>query len=609
MLAVVLAASFGFFPGPRYGTDREVHKKAVNMLGFEYQAHPNVTEIDARIPTRDGFELYTRIFIPPGGADKKMPLLYQQVPYAKEYHEVMVLPLYYAFLAGNVSAVLAIQETRGRYNSTGNYTLFRNSAEDGQDTADWVAKQSWSNGVIWPWGISAMGIKGFLTDKSNFTVRGQVIGLGALDMFDPVTFRNGALNTGIMLQILPFMNLSISELAPMVTAHQGRDEWWDACSVKDDDYESVKFPLIQWASWYDIFGQSSLNAFHNYRTKGSGWWKGTHRLVIDPLGHCGLQPSNTTWRYNQTAVKMIETLWVVESIAMATVFSDSASTLSNTWALAKWSLLASRLPRIIMYVMGSPDAPANYLTGVDDWPATTNYSLFLSPEGKLSNNPPPPGTQASYIYDPTDPVPTTGGHLFQSPMWTCGDVDILPLMSRHDIKSFTSAPLQAPLAVTGRLWVELEVSTNCTDTDFVAFLSDVYPNGTRVLVSDGVQRMRWRNKGKIPVGTVPGQHYTIAVDLWSTSFVFGVNHSVGLDVTSSSWPNYRPNNNINEDIKADQIFPMTGVHNETALNSVHFGVSRIVLPSVKISDLPPLNMGDLPFPIPTPPPPPTLPLN
>ena len=39
----------------------------------------------------------------------------------------------------------------------------------------------------------------------------------------------------------------------------------------------------------------------------------------------------------------------------------------------------------------------------------------------------------------------------------------------------------------------LYVSSNATDTDFTVKLTDVYPNGTSMLIQDGILRMRWRD--------------------------------------------------------------------------------------------------------------------
>ena len=62
------------------------------------------------------------------------------------------------------------------------------------------------------------------------------------------------------------------------------------------------------------------------------------------------------------------------------------------------------------------------------------------------------------------------------------------------VRKPTSEPsvLTSHVAVTGPLSVSLFVSSNSTDTDFVAKVTDVYPDGTDMLIQDGIVRMRWR---------------------------------------------------------------------------------------------------------------------
>jgi len=64
--------------------------------------------------------------------------------------------------------------------------------------------------------------------------------------------------------------------------------------------------------------------------------------------------------------------------------------------------------------------------------------------------------------------------------------------SRSDVAVFTSDVLQEPLAVVGKIQVVLYVSSNAVDTDFTAFLTDVYADNSSALVRDGIVRMRWR---------------------------------------------------------------------------------------------------------------------
>ena len=52
-------------------------------------------------------------------------------------------------------------------------------------------------------------------------------------------------------------------------------------------------------------------------------------------------------------------------------------------------------------------------------------------------------------------------------------------------------------------------ASNSTDTDITAKLVDVFPNGTRLLVTDGIQRLRWRQPFLGPQPLTPGAVYRI----------------------------------------------------------------------------------------------------
>ena len=66
----------------------------------------------------------------------------------------------------------------------------------------------------------------------------------------------------------------------------------------------------------------------------------------------------------------------------------------------------------------------------------------------------------SFVYDPSDPVPTLGGNNLLLPQ--CGPWDQAELEKRQDVVTFTSAPLTDLLVVSGEMKANLFVSTNCT---------------------------------------------------------------------------------------------------------------------------------------------------
>jgi hypothetical protein len=67
------------------------------------------------------------------------------------------------------------------------------------------------------------------------------------------------------------------------------------------------------------------------------------------------------------------------------------------------------------------------------------------------------------------------------------------------------------MIILGRMTATLYVTSNCTDTDFAVKVIDRYPNGTSLLIQDGILRMRWRNGGAVPQPIVPGSVYQIQV--------------------------------------------------------------------------------------------------
>jgi putative CocE/NonD family hydrolase len=130
---------------------------------------------------------------------------------------------------------------------------------------------------------------------------------------------------------------------------------------------------------------------------------------------------------------------------------------------------------------------------------------------------------------------------------------------RDDVLVFTSDPLWEPLEVTGDVHVDLSVSTDAPDTDFVARLVDVLPDGRALCVTDGILRMRQRSGGAGAVEVEPlraDEVYQVTIDLWATSIVFAPGHRLRVDITSSSFPRWERNHNTGEpSATASQLRP------------------------------------------------------
>ena len=70
---------------------------------------------------------------------------------------------------------------------------------------------------------------------------------------------------------------------------------------------------------------------------------------------------------------------------------------------------------------------------------------------------------------------------------------------------YRGEPLDADLTIAGTVRVTLHVESDCPDTDFVAKLIEVTPEGRAMLLMDGVMRAMYRDPSAGPQPMAPGQ--------------------------------------------------------------------------------------------------------
>ena len=148
---------------------------------------------------------------------------------------------------------------------------------------------------------------------------------------------------------------------------------------------------------------------------------------------------------------------------------------------------------------------------------------------------------------------------------------------RKDILKFVTPVLTSPIEVTGRVIVDLWAESDAPDTDWMAKLVDVYPDGTERLVLDSALRARFRDGFDREVFMKKGEVYKFSIDLWSTSIVFNKGHRIAIHVTSSNDPRFDPNPNTGRPLRAD-------AETRVARNTIHHDrshPSRVLLPIVR----------------------------
>ncbi len=139
------------------------------------------------------------------------------------------------------------------------------------------------------------------------------------------------------------------------------------------------------------------------------------------------------------------------------------------------------------------------------------------------------------------------------PDFMAGPYDQQRIEARPDVLVFTSDPLPRDTEVTGPITVTLWAASSAPDTDFVARLCDVYPDGRALNLTDGIIRARYRElaQGEPASPIEPGRPYRYEIDLWATSNLFKAGHCIRLQITSSCFPRWDRNPNTGHDLGAD----------------------------------------------------------
>jgi putative CocE/NonD family hydrolase len=103
--------------------------------------------------------------------------------------------------------------------------------------------------------------------------------------------------------------------------------------------------------------------------------------------------------------------------------------------------------------------------------------------------------------------------------------------------------LTRDLEVIGPVEVVLHAASDAPDTDFVARLVDVYPDGRALAVADGILRARFRDGTSHPQWLDPGKVYPMRIDLAGVAIVFPKGHQLRVHITSSAFPAFDRNLN------------------------------------------------------------------
>ncbi|MGH7078284.1 MAG: CocE/NonD family hydrolase [Acetobacteraceae bacterium] len=550
------------------------------------------------VPMRDGMRLNTFVFLPVEGGPR-WPVILHRTPYGiaaadaphKFDHTRAWLPNPAEPMRGSIlrgwQAITAhgyaavYQDCRGRHGSEGEDRVYADDANDGYDTLDWIANQDWSNGRVGMSGSSAGATTTFAAASTRHpSLRAFFAQAGGSSIYDDVVCEGQGIE---MERLWLWVSKNIPGLSPshreavmarfaigaaeLDRAAASAAERWnrlDAARQEEppfvnspdwlrlpltgypdfatwqpfldeilthpepDDFRArhnfrrtIDIPGFHVTSWFDIFQTSVIAAFQDIQAR-----TGTQKLWIGPNEHYFVYASNfwprdpyfdwfghwlkaePTTLIDEPAVYYSPRAWV----------EDRAAYAPTDWRRAE------RWPP----------------------PQVAPRRLYLRGDGSVGEV--PAGETRRYRYDPRKPVPTLGG---RNMLIDAGPHDQRPAQALPDYGLiYRGEPLAADMTIAGNVRVTLNAGSDCPDTDFIAKLVELLPDGRAMLLMDGMTRALYRDPLAGAQRLEPGRVYPLVINLGDICHTFRAGSRIEIDVTSSNFPRRARNTNSGNPVLA-----------------------------------------------------------
>ncbi len=411
---------------------------------------PVVRQTNVATHMRDGTVLLADVYLPV--AEGTFPVLLMRLPYNKEAAQTYVYgsPTWYA----SQCYVVAVQDVRGTYASTGDFYPFRNEILDGYDLVEWAEGLPESNGKVGMYGFSYVGATQWLAAMSAPPHLAAIApAMTSSDYYDGWAYQGGAFSlafdeswpvsdlapvaarrSGIQA-ILDKLNKAKANIAstysyvpirnypwlfpdkPRIAgyfydwvAHSTWDDYWKQWSSRLH-YRDIKVPALNLEGWDDVFLNGGIENFLGMRKNGgAAEARAGQQLVIAPWIHLPWQRKVGEVDFGPQAdnnADQRQLRWF------------------DYWLKGKQNGV-DHDPPVQVFVMG-----ANTWRSATDWPIPgtqfTKYYLHSYGEANSSGGNGTLETRRPFLeaadhfqYDPANPVPSRGGH-------SCCFADLAPL--------------------------------------------------------------------------------------------------------------------------------------------------------------------------------------
>jgi uncharacterized protein len=555
----------------------------------------NYTKIERMITMRDGVRLFTAIYIPKSDSEK-YPFLMVRTPYSCRPYGETHLPKRWLGpdrLLMYEKYIFVYQDVRGRYKSEGKFEEMTpaidnkkskkdiDESSDTYDTIDWLlANIKNNNGKVGIYGISYPGFyaSASLPDahpaikavSPQAPVTDEFIGddvnhNGAFYLMDNFAFSVHFLGerTDSGADYKPAFKFEpkdaysfYKDVEPLKTTngdmyfnnkakiwdeylqHDTYDDYWKARNIRTHLKNIIPAVLVVggWFDAEDLFG--SLHTFEAIKQQSPGnkniW------LVMGPWKHgeWGGIKQNGFPTYNLESQNEF-------------YHEEIESKFFNYYLKNKGDF---NQPQAIVFETGT-----NQWKKYNSWPPDDSrlQTFYLQSGGTIAAKPSSGGFD-EYISDPADPVPYLSGVYGQrNSNYMLEDQRFAS--ERKDVLTYQTDILTSDIRVTGRLKVDLFISSTGTDADFIVKLIDVLPDNepdfqttytlNNVTHTDthhlaGVQRLeraevfrsKFRNSYEKPEALIPGQITEVKFDMNDIAHSFKKGHRIMVQVQSTWFP-------------------------------------------------------------------------
>jgi putative CocE/NonD family hydrolase len=514
---------------------------------------------------RDRVELSADAWMPL--TDGSYPAILIRTPYGKSSPGGRYLDISRFFV--DHGYVFIVQDVRGTGDSDGEFLSFHQEARDGYDTVEWVARQPWSNGKIGMMGGSYSGTVQWLAAREKPPHLTCLVSTAAwADPFEEGPYHQGVFN---VLYSVTFTNITsrhpmnmdnfdqqkLLRHRPLLTMdavlgrkmpryrelleHNTLDDYWRQIIFTDDHFKGMNIPALHLTGWFDVDQIGALIFWRGMAAHSAA--ADRQFLLIGPWQHehiiYGGREKVGELRFPEESILDFD-----DFLELHVQFFDH---------FMKQARNKLDLPRARIYVTGSnkwmdlAEYPLPNIKRKRLYLHSTGKANTLSGDGKLSWHLPDEEPADHFVFDPQKPI----SHMIDNVIHA---FDNRFIEEQENVLVYTSDVLDRPLDVIGKAVVELYAASNAKDTDFVAKLLDVYPDGRAVNLGPfgkGFIRARYRKGYQREVLLTPNRPEIFSIKLFDIGHTFLSGHRIRVEITSSDVPYMAPNQNTGNSVATD----------------------------------------------------------